>query len=109
VDALSVEVRTGEVFGLLGRNGAGKSSLIKMLTTLLPPVSRSAHIAGFDLVREAASVRGAIGYVPPDALTLRTVHLAHASPKPREGLARPEPTIRVVQRDVRIRDCGPCP
>jgi ABC-2 type transport system ATP-binding protein len=64
VDALTLEVRRGEVFGLLGRNGAGKSTFIKMLTTLLPPTSGSARIAGFDLVREAAAVRRAIGYVP---------------------------------------------
>jgi ABC-2 type transport system ATP-binding protein len=64
VDALTLEVRRGEVFGLLGRNGAGKSTFIKMLTTLLSPTSGSARIAGFDLVREAAAVRRAIGYVP---------------------------------------------
>jgi ABC-2 type transport system ATP-binding protein len=64
VDALTLDVRRSEVFGLLGRNGAGKSTVIKMLTTLLPPTSGAARIAGFDLVREAAAVRRAIGYVP---------------------------------------------
>jgi ABC-2 type transport system ATP-binding protein len=64
VDALSLEVPGGEVFGLLGRNGAGKTTVIKMLTTLLPPTSGSARIAGFDIVREAAAVRRLIGYVP---------------------------------------------
>ncbi len=64
VDALTLEVRRGEVFGLLGRNGAGKSTFIKMLTTLLPPTSGTARIAGFDLVHEAAAVRRVIGYVP---------------------------------------------
>jgi ABC-2 type transport system ATP-binding protein len=64
VDALTLEVGRGEVFGLLGRNGAGKSTFIKMLATLLPPTSGAARIAGFDLVREAAAVRRVIGYVP---------------------------------------------
>jgi ABC-2 type transport system ATP-binding protein len=64
VEALTLEVRRGEVFGLLGRNGAGKSTFIKMLTTLLPPTSGSARIAGFDLVQKASAVRRAIGYVP---------------------------------------------
>ncbi len=64
VDSLDLEVQPGEVFGLLGRNGAGKSTVIKMLTTLLPPSSGTARIAGFDLARQAAEVRRVIGYVP---------------------------------------------
>jgi len=64
VDGLNLEVRSGEVFGLLGPNGAGKSTAIKMLTTLLPPSSGSAHIAGFDLMRQSTQVRHVVGYVP---------------------------------------------
>lgn len=64
VDAMTISVGAGEVFGLLGPNGAGKSTAIKMLTTLLPPTSGRAHVAGFDIVRQAAQVRSVIGYVP---------------------------------------------
>ena len=64
VDAMSLSVEQGEVFGLLGPNGAGKTTAIKMLTTLLPPTSGKASIAGCDVVRNAASVRRLIGYVP---------------------------------------------
>jgi ABC-2 type transport system ATP-binding protein len=64
VDSVSVTVRSGEIFGLIGPNGAGKSTLIKMLTTMLPPTSGSARIAGFDIVRDAQTVRAHIGYVP---------------------------------------------
>lgn len=64
VDAVSVEVRAGEIFGLLGPNGAGKSTMIKMLTTLLPPTSGRAWVAGFDVAAEPAQVRRRIGYVP---------------------------------------------
>jgi ABC-2 type transport system ATP-binding protein len=64
VDAVTLSVRRREIFGLLGRNGAGKSTVIKMLTTLLLPTSGYARIEGFDVVREAASVRRMIGYVP---------------------------------------------
>jgi ABC-2 type transport system ATP-binding protein len=64
IDDVDLEIRSGEVFGLLGRNGAGKTTLIKILTTLLPPSSGQAQIAGFDVARQPARVRRAIGYVP---------------------------------------------
>jgi ABC-2 type transport system ATP-binding protein len=64
VDALTLQVASGEVFGLLGANGAGKTTVIKMLTTLLPPTSGTAWVAGFDIRTQAARVRRAIGYVP---------------------------------------------
>ncbi len=64
VDELTLSIEPGEVFGLLGPNGAGKTTTIKMLTTLLPPSAGSARIDGLDVVREAASVRRLIGYVP---------------------------------------------
>lgn len=64
VDELSFTVREGEVFGLLGPNGAGKSTLIRMLTTLLPPTAGTATIGGFDVIRDAAGVRAAIGVIP---------------------------------------------
>jgi ABC-2 type transport system ATP-binding protein len=64
VDEMTISLAPGEVFGLLGPNGAGKTTAIKMLTTLLPPTSGTAHIAGFEIVRHANSVRRAIGYVP---------------------------------------------
>jgi len=64
VDALTINIESGEVFGLLGPNGAGKSTAIKMLTTLLPPTAGKAYVAGFDITRQAACVRRLIGYVP---------------------------------------------
>jgi ABC-2 type transport system ATP-binding protein len=64
VDRVSLRVEQGEIFGLIGPNGAGKTTLIRMLTTLLPPTSGYARVAGFDVIREAASVRRHIGYVP---------------------------------------------
>lgn len=64
VDALTLSVNAGEIFGLLGSNGAGKTTVIKMLTTLLPPTSGEARVAGFAITTQAAGVRRAIGYVP---------------------------------------------
>jgi ABC-2 type transport system ATP-binding protein len=64
VNEISIAVERGEIFGLLGPNGAGKSTLIRMLTTLIPPTSGSATVGGFDIVRQADSVRRAIGVIP---------------------------------------------
>ena len=64
VDAVTMSVEAGEAFGLLGRNGAGKSTVIKILTTLLPPTSGTAAVAGYDVVRQPEEVRQNIGYVP---------------------------------------------
>ncbi|MDQ3930947.1 MAG: ATP-binding cassette domain-containing protein, partial [Chloroflexota bacterium] len=64
VDGIDLEVRSGEVFGLLGPNGAGKTTTIKMLVTLLPPSAGRASVGGFDVERQADSVRRLLGYVP---------------------------------------------
>jgi ABC-2 type transport system ATP-binding protein len=64
VDALSFEIAAGEVFGFLGHNGAGKTTTIQMLTTLAPPTTGTASIAGFDIIKSPAEVRRKIGYVP---------------------------------------------
>src|SRR3712207_2980242 len=60
VDGIDLEVRPGEVYGFLGPNGAGKSTTVLMLTTLLPPTSGTARVAGHDVVREGPAVRGVI-------------------------------------------------
>jgi ABC-2 type transport system ATP-binding protein len=64
VDGLNFSVDHGEVFGLLGPNGAGKSTLIRMLTTLVPPTSGTAHVNGFDIIKQANDVRQSIGVIP---------------------------------------------
>jgi ABC-2 type transport system ATP-binding protein len=63
-DIVAVDVIDCEIFGLLGANGAGKSTTIKMLTTLLPPTSGTALVAGFDIRAAPRRVRRRIGYVP---------------------------------------------
>ncbi|HEX3878583.1 MAG TPA: ABC transporter ATP-binding protein [Bryobacteraceae bacterium] len=60
---ISFEVRKGEIFGLLGPNGGGKSTLFRILTTMMAPESGSASIAGRDIVREGGAVRRLIGVV----------------------------------------------
>ena len=61
VDGIDLEVAPGEIYGFLGPNGAGKSTTVHMLTTLLPPTSGRAVVAGYDVARDGAKVREAIG------------------------------------------------
>jgi ABC-2 type transport system ATP-binding protein len=63
VDDLSLEVREGEVFGLLGSNGAGKSTTIRMLCGLLTPTSGQARVQGIDVGRQPEEVKKRIGYM----------------------------------------------
>jgi ABC-2 type transport system ATP-binding protein len=63
VDAISFEVKNGEIFGFLGANGAGKSTAMRMLCGLLSPTSGSAEVAGFDVARHPDRIKQAIGYM----------------------------------------------
>lgn len=64
VDEVSFEVQSGELFGLIGPDGAGKTSLFRMLTTLLLPDGGSATVNGMDIVQDFAGIRASIGYMP---------------------------------------------
>jgi ABC-2 type transport system ATP-binding protein len=61
VDGIDLRVEPGEVYGFLGPNGAGKSTTVLILTTLLPPTAGTARVAGYDIARDGAHVRAAIG------------------------------------------------
>ena len=63
VNAITFDVKEGEIFGFLGANGAGKTTALKMLTGLLAPTSGKAMVAGYDVWREPEQVKRRIGYM----------------------------------------------
>jgi ABC-2 type transport system ATP-binding protein len=64
VASISFDVKEGELFGLIGPDGAGKTTLFRILTTLLLANEGTATVAGFDVVRDYKSIRNSIGYMP---------------------------------------------
>jgi ABC-2 type transport system ATP-binding protein len=104
VDGIDLEVAPGEIYGFLGPNGAGKSTTVHMLTTLLPPTSGTARVAGFDVVKQGAQVRQHIGAALQEAaldplLTGREHLRLQAS---LQGIARAERQSRADQLLARV-------
>ncbi|SDX13260.1 ABC transporter ATP-binding protein [Flavobacterium degerlachei] len=64
VESITFEVKKGELFGLIGPDGAGKTTLFRILTTLLLANEGTATVAGFDVVKEYKSIRKVVGYMP---------------------------------------------
>src|SRR5690606_24127584 len=64
VSDVSFHVSKGELFGLIGRDGAGKTSIFRILTTLLLPDSGTASVNGFDVVKDYKTIRKNVGYMP---------------------------------------------
>ncbi|MEZ2337396.1 ABC transporter ATP-binding protein [Mucilaginibacter sp. RCC_168] len=64
VDDVSFSVKPGEIFGLIGPDGAGKTSIFRVLTTLLLPDGGSAIVDGSDVVRDYKQIRNKVGYMP---------------------------------------------
>ncbi len=64
VNDVSFSVEKGELFGLIGPDGAGKTSIFRMLTTLLLPDSGTGSVNGFDIVNDYKAIRKRVGYMP---------------------------------------------
>jgi ABC-2 type transport system ATP-binding protein len=64
LDRLSLGIRRGEVYGLLGPNGSGKTTTIRLLLGLLRPTAGSAQVGGFDCWRQSLAVRRLVSYLP---------------------------------------------
>jgi ABC-2 type transport system ATP-binding protein len=67
LDDVTLRVPTGQVFGLLGPNGSGKTTMVRILSTILSPTSGRATVAGFDVVKQANQVRHHIGLAGQNA------------------------------------------
>jgi ABC-2 type transport system ATP-binding protein len=64
VDTLSFDVRAGEIFGLVGPDGAGKTTTLRMLAGIMPPDAGTAMVGGFDVVRDPEGAKHALSYMP---------------------------------------------
>ena len=64
VDALGFDVDAGEIFGLVGPDGAGKTTTLRMLAGVMPPDAGKATVAGFDVVRDPEGAKHALSYMP---------------------------------------------
>jgi len=92
VDGLSLNVAKGELFGLVGSDGAGKTTTMRMLTAIMDPTSGDAWVMGRHVVREAEAIKDEIGYVSqrfglyPDLTVLENIHFyADIYGQPRKG------------------------
>jgi ABC-2 type transport system ATP-binding protein len=70
---VSLRIRKGEVFGLLGRNGAGKTTFLRICGTQLMPTSGAVKVLGYDVVREVGMIRRNIAVVPQEGRTMEFV------------------------------------
>jgi ABC-2 type transport system ATP-binding protein len=75
LDRLTIDIRRGEVLGLLGPNGSGKTTFMRLLSGYLLPSAGRLTVAGLDAVRDSLAVRRRIGYVPESAPLYRQMRV----------------------------------
>jgi len=110
VQDVSFRVRRGEIIGLLGPNGSGKTTIMRILTGFFPPSAGSARVAGYDAAEQSLGLRRKIGYLPesvvlyPDMRVRRFLEFC-AAVRHITGAHRRQ-RIDAVMRDCGLRDVG---
>ena len=66
VNALDLQARDGEIIGIIGHNGAGKSTTLKMIAGLIAPTAGTIRVLGYDMAKESTAAKRAIGYLPEE-------------------------------------------
>jgi len=106
VDEVSFSAQKGEVVGILGPNGAGKTTIMRILTGFMPPSNGTAHIAGFDVMKQSLEARKRVGYLPeqvpvyPD-MTVRGYIQFWAELR---GIGKPRRHVDAVLERVQLTD-----
>jgi ABC-2 type transport system ATP-binding protein len=121
VSDLSFEVEQGEVVGLIGHNGAGKSTTMRILSCFMPATSGTARVAGLDVFTQADQVRRRIGYMPennplhPDMrvreylkFRARLKGLSHSRSRERVDAVIAQCGLAALQRIPPARGAGRC-
>jgi sodium transport system ATP-binding protein len=113
VDGVSLHVAAGEMVGLLGANGAGKTSTLRVLATLLKPTAGTARVAGADVRHNPVGVRRNLGYVSattgvPDRLSAREIFRSFGELHGLEAAALAARVERLIDV-LDLRDCGDRP
>jgi ABC-2 type transport system ATP-binding protein len=111
VDRIDLEVRAGEIVGILGPNGSGKTTTILMLLGLTEPTAGRAEVAGFDPLREPLEVKRRVGYLPDqvgfyDGLSARD-NLAYTARLAGLGRAEFDRRFGAMLERVGLGDVGP--
>lgn len=110
VNDVSLELRRGEVLGLLGHNGAGKSTTLQMLTGALPPTQGSIEICEYDLMKQPLRAKACIGFLPEHPPLYRDMRVddfllfaARLHLIPAASLAE---SLVLAKRRCGLEDCG---
>ena len=96
VDEISFDVREGDLFGLLGPNSAGKTTTLKMLTTLLIPTGESASIIDLDVVKDTEKVRPHIGFIYGDERWTGTLPYLFGAPANRMAMFAGRSLVQIL-------------
>ncbi len=110
IHGISLDLRRGEVLGLLGHNGAGKSTTLQMLTGALLPHSGQIEICGFDLVRQPKEAKARIGFLPETPPLYREMsvddYLTFAARLRRVPRAQIAPALTETKHRCGLQDSG---